>query len=49
MDDRNSIVDAFVKGLYNPTLIFYASVGTEHVAHPIGQARILVVEMAGSV
>jgi mannose-6-phosphate isomerase-like protein (cupin superfamily) len=29
--------------------IFYASVGTEHVAHPIGPARILVVETAGSV
>lgn len=29
--------------------IFYASIGTEHVAHPVGQARILVVEMAGSV
>ncbi len=29
--------------------IFYASLGTEHVAHPVGQARILVVEMAGSV
>lgn len=29
--------------------IFYASVGTEHVAHPVGQARILVVETAGSV
>ncbi len=29
--------------------IFYASVGTEHVAHPIGQARILVVETTGSV
>lgn len=29
--------------------IFYASVGTEHVAHPIGQARILVIEKAGSV
>jgi mannose-6-phosphate isomerase-like protein (cupin superfamily) len=29
--------------------IFYGSVGTEHVAHPIGQARILVVETAGSV
>jgi mannose-6-phosphate isomerase-like protein (cupin superfamily) len=29
--------------------IFYASVGTEHVADPIGQARILVVESAGSV
>jgi mannose-6-phosphate isomerase-like protein (cupin superfamily) len=29
--------------------IFYASVGTEHVAHPIGAARILVIEAAGSV
>lgn len=29
--------------------IFFASVGTEHVAHPIGEARILVVESAGSV
>ena len=29
--------------------IFYASVVTEHVAHPIGQARILVMETAGSV
>ncbi|GHA18226.1 cupin [Arenicella chitinivorans] len=29
--------------------IFYASVGTEHAAHPIGEARILVVEKEGSV
>ncbi|HSX64729.1 MAG TPA: hypothetical protein VLF15_08375 [Pseudoxanthomonas sp.] len=29
--------------------IFYATVGTEHVAHPIGEARILVVEREGSV
>ncbi|WKX26906.1 cupin [Tatumella ptyseos] len=29
--------------------IFYASVGTEHVAHPLGEARILVIEKAGSV
>ncbi|PRX33241.1 mannose-6-phosphate isomerase-like protein (cupin superfamily) [Paraburkholderia sp. BL18I3N2] len=28
--------------------VFYASVGTEHVAHPIGAARILVVEAEGS-
>jgi len=28
--------------------IFYASVGMEHVAHPIGQARILVIETEGS-
>ena len=29
--------------------IFYASIGTEHVAHPMGEARILVQEKAGSV
>lgn len=29
--------------------IFYASIGTEHVAHPSGEARILVVESEGSV
>lgn len=29
--------------------IFYASVGTEHVAHPIGEARVLVIEKEDSV
>lgn len=29
--------------------IFYAGIGCEHVAHPVGEARILVVETAGSV
>ncbi|MGF6726062.1 mannose-6-phosphate isomerase-like protein (cupin superfamily) [Paraburkholderia sp. GAS41] len=29
--------------------VFFASVGTEHVAHPLGEARILVVESEGSV
>ena len=29
--------------------IFYAAVGTEHVAHPQGPARVLVVESEGSV
>ena len=29
--------------------IFYASIGTEHVAYPIGIARVLVVEKEGSV
>ena len=29
--------------------IFFAVVGTEHVAHPIGEARILVIEKEGSV
>jgi mannose-6-phosphate isomerase-like protein (cupin superfamily) len=29
--------------------IFYADVGCEHVAYPQGEARILVIEKAGSV
>ena len=29
--------------------IFYAGLGCEHVAHPQGAARILVIEKAGSV
>lgn len=29
--------------------IFVAEVGDEHVAHPVGEARILVVERKGSV
>ena len=38
------------EGLEKETLlevgdIFYASVGTEHVAHPLGVARILVIEI----
>ena len=32
-----------------PGDIFYASIGTEHVAKPAGEARVLVVEKAGSV
>lgn len=29
--------------------IFYAQAGTEHVAHPQGAARVLVIESEGSV
>ncbi|PCI40996.1 MAG: cupin [Rhodospirillaceae bacterium] len=29
--------------------IFHASTGDEHVAHPQGEARILVIEQAGSI
>lgn len=29
--------------------IFHATIGTEHVAHPQGEARILVIEKEGSV
>lgn len=35
--------------LMNAGDIFYASVGTEHVAEPHGEARILVIEKEGSV
>jgi mannose-6-phosphate isomerase-like protein (cupin superfamily) len=31
-----------------PTDIFIAEVGDEHVAHPLGEARILVIERKGS-
>lgn len=37
------------RALLNAGDIFHAQIGCEHVAHPIGQARILVVERAGSV
>lgn len=29
--------------------VFYAAIGTEHVASPVGEARVLVIEHAGSV
>lgn len=29
--------------------IFHATAGTEHVAHPVGEARVLVVEREGSI
>ena len=29
--------------------IFHADAGTEHLAHPVGEARVLVVELEGSV
>jgi mannose-6-phosphate isomerase-like protein (cupin superfamily) len=29
--------------------VFFAEIGCQHVAHPIGEARILVVEKEGSV
>lgn len=31
-----------------PGLVFVAEAGDEHVAHPVGAARILVIERAGS-
>ncbi len=35
--------------MLGPGDIFYASIGTEHVAQPQGEARILVIEKEGSV
>ncbi|MCR5879052.1 cupin [Phenylobacterium sp. J367] len=35
--------------LLNPSDMFIADVGDEHVAHPLGEARILVIERKGSV
>ena len=29
--------------------IFYVGLGTEHVAHPLGEVRVLVIEREGSV
>lgn len=52
----DGVVEMFYKGtgLEKSTMldtgdIFYACVGTEHVAHPKGEARILVIEFEGSV
>lgn len=35
--------------LMNAGDIFFASAGTEHVAHPVGEARVLVIEKEGSI
>lgn len=35
--------------LLKPADMFLADIGDEHVAHPVGEARILVIEKAGSV
>jgi mannose-6-phosphate isomerase-like protein (cupin superfamily) len=35
--------------LLGPTDIFLADKGDEHVAHPLGEARVLVVERKGSI
>jgi mannose-6-phosphate isomerase-like protein (cupin superfamily) len=32
-----------------PGDIFHATIGTEHVASPLGEARVLVIESVGSV
>jgi mannose-6-phosphate isomerase-like protein (cupin superfamily) len=37
------------EAVLDPGDIFFAVEGTEHVAHPIGEARILVIEREGSV
>jgi mannose-6-phosphate isomerase-like protein (cupin superfamily) len=42
--DAGAELEAYLR----PGDIFYAGVGTEHVAHPVGECRILVVEHEGS-
>lgn len=37
------------RALLSPGDIFFASIGTEHVAHPRAASRILVIEREGSV
>ncbi|WXU00344.1 MAG: hypothetical protein Ctma_1058 [Catillopecten margaritatus gill symbiont] len=59
-DEVFVVLDGQVKMLYrvdgeekstllNEGDIFYATEGTEHVAHPVGEVRVLVVEKEGSV
>lgn len=43
--DKNQIK----KILLHPGDIFHATVGCEHVAHPQGEVRILVIEKEGSI
>ena len=42
---RSVHLDAWMMNL--DALRFCAGIGTEHVAHPQGEARILVIEKAG--
>lgn len=59
-DEVFVVLDGQVKMLYringeekstllNEGDIFYATEGDEHVAHPIGEVRVLVIEKEGSV
>ncbi len=59
-DEVFVVLDGQVKMLYrvngektsvllNEGDIFYATDGVEHVAHPVGEARVLVIEKEGSV
>ncbi len=41
--------DVELSTLLNTGDIFYATKGTEHVAHPKGEARVLVIESEGSI
>ena len=43
---KNGIVHT---SLLNQGDVFYADEGTEHVASPVGEARILVIESEGSI
>lgn len=47
MKYREDDVEHFV--ILEPGDIFHATTGTEHIACPVGAARVLVIESAGSV
>jgi len=47
MHYKENNIEQFV--LLNVGDIFYATVGTEHIAHPKGEARVLVIESEGSI
>lgn len=47
--EMNYKIDQEIKKvLLHPGDIFHAGIGCEHVAHPKGEARILVIEKEGS-
>lgn len=48
-DEADNFIGLSEVGKLEAGDIFYAALGTKHVAHPVGQARILVVEREGSV
>jgi mannose-6-phosphate isomerase-like protein (cupin superfamily) len=48
MKTRDAMGEARVERL-RPGDIFHAEAGDEHVAHPVGTARVLVIERAGSI
>lgn len=48
VDMHHKVDSKVIVNTLNVGDIFHATVGTEHVAHPQGEARILVIESEGS-